>query len=195
MFDYNVRPTPHYIEVKMSRIGKIPVKVPSGVKVTFQNEEMIVEGPKGKLTQKYHSVITFEDKGGEIVVSRKNEEKQVKAFHGLYRNLLNNMVVGVSTGFSKSLIITGVGYRAEIQGKLLSMSLGYSNDIYVAIPEGLAVTSDQGGKLTISGIDKQKVGEFAAQVRKLRGPEPYKGKGIRYENEIIRRKVGKSGVK
>ena len=179
----------------MSRIGKIPVKVPSGVKVTFQNEEMIVEGPKGKLTQKYHPVIKFEDKGGEIVVSRTSEEKQVKSFHGLYRNLLNNMVTGVSTGFNKTLVITGVGYRAEIQGQFLSMSLGYSNDIYVAIPQGISVTSDQGGKLTISGIDKQRVGEFAAQVRKLRGPEPYKGKGIRYDNEIIKRKVGKSGVK
>jgi len=179
----------------MSRIGKIPVKIPSGVKVTFQNEEITVEGPKGKLKQKFHPVIVFEDKGGEIIVSRQNEEKQSKAFHGLYRNLLNNMVVGVSTGFNRALIITGVGYRAEVQGKLLAMSLGYSNDIYVAIPDGLSVTSDPGGKITISGIDKQRVGEFAAQVRKLRGPEPYKGKGIRYENEIIRRKVGKSGVK
>ena len=179
----------------MSRIGKIPVKVPGGVKVTFQNEEMIVEGPKGKLTQKYHPVITFESRIGEIVVSRQSEEKQVKAFHGLYRNLLNNMVIGVSTGFSKTLVVTGVGYRTEIQGKLLSMSLGYSNDIYVAIPDGITVTTDPGGKLTVSGISKQQVGEFAAQIRKLRSPEPYKGKGIRYDNEIIRRKVGKSGVK
>jgi len=179
----------------MSRIGKIPVKVPAGVKVTFQNEEMLVEGPKGKLKQKYHPIITFENKGGEIVVSRKDEEKQTKAFHGLYRNLLNNMVTGVSAGFSKSLIVNGVGYKAELQGKLLAMSLGYSNDIYVAVPDGLSVAVDQGGKITITGIDKQRVGEFAAQVRKLRGPEPYKGKGIRYEDETIRRKVGKSGVK
>ena len=179
----------------MSRIGKIPVKVPGGVKVSFANDEMTVEGPKGKLKQKYHPVITFENKGGEIIVGRTSEEKQVKAFHGLYRNLLNNMVIGVSTGFSKSLIVTGVGYRAELQGKLLAMSLGYSNDIYVAVPEGLSAAVDQGGKITVSGIDKQRVGEFAAQIRKLRGPEPYKGKGIRYENETIRRKVGKSGVK
>jgi large subunit ribosomal protein L6 len=179
----------------MSRIGKIPVKVPGGVKVTFQNEEILVEGPKGKLKQKYHSVITFEDKGGEIAVGRKNEEKQSKAFHGLYRNLLNNMVIGVSAGFNKALIVNGVGYKAEVQGKLLSMSLGFSNDIFVAIPEGLTVAVDQSGKIVITGIEKQLVGEFAAQVRKLRGPEPYKGKGIRYEDEIIRRKVGKSGVK
>jgi large subunit ribosomal protein L6 len=178
----------------MSRIGKIPVKIPKGVKVTFANDEMSVEGPKGKLKQKYHNVIKFEDKGGEIVVSRINEEKQVKAFHGLYRNLLNNMVTGVSSGFTKTLVITGVGYRAEVQGKLLNMSLGYSNDIYIGIPDDLTVAADQ-GKVTIAGIDKQRVGEFAAQIRKLRRPEPYKGKGIRYENEIIRRKVGKSGVK
>jgi len=178
----------------MSRIGKIPVKVPGGVKISFINEEMLVEGPKGKLKQKFHPVITFEDKGTEIVVSRKNEEKQSKAFHGLYRNLLNNMVTGVTTGFNKSLIINGVGYKAEVQGKLLAMSLGYSNDVYVAIPEGLSVAVDQ-SKITINGIEKQRVGEFAAQIRKLRGPEPYKGKGIRYEDEIIRRKVGKSGVK
>src|SRR5215510_10392009 len=179
----------------MSRIGKIPVKIPGGVKVTFQNEEILVEGPKGKLKQKYHPVIKFEDKGGEIIVSRTSEEKQIKAFHGLYRNLLNNMVTGVSAGFNKSLVVTGVGYRAEVQGKLLAMSLGYSNDIYVAIPDGLSVAVDQGGKVTISGIDKQRVGEFAAQVRKLRAPEPYKGKGVRYDDEVIRRKVGKSGVK
>jgi len=105
------------------------------------------------------------------------------------------MVIGVSTGFNKSLVVTGVGYRAEVQGKLLSMSLGYSTDIYVAVPDGLSVAVDQSGKITISGIDKQRVGEFAAQVRKLRAPEPYKGKGVRYEDEVIRRKVGKSGVK
>jgi large subunit ribosomal protein L6 len=179
----------------MSRIGKTPVKIPGGVKVSFANEVMTVEGPKGKLTQKYHPVITFEDKGSEIIVSRPNDEKQTKSFHGLYRNLLNNMVTGVSTGFTKTLIITGVGYRAEVQGKLLVMSLGYSSDVFVGIPEGIAVTADAGGKVTVTGIDKQKVGEFAAQVRKLRLPEPYKGKGIRYENEQIKRKVGKSGVK
>ena len=178
----------------MSRIGKIPVKVPGGVKVTFANELMTVEGPKGKLTQKYHSVIAFEDKGAEIIVSRANEEKQSKSYHGLYRNLLNNMVTGVSAGFTKTLMITGVGYRAEVQGKLLVMSLGYSNDIYVGIPDDLTITAE-GGRVTVSGIDKQRVGELAAQIRKLRPPEPYKGKGIRYENEKIRRKVGKSGVK
>ncbi|MDR1566220.1 MAG: 50S ribosomal protein L6 [Treponema sp.] len=179
----------------MSRIGKIPVKIPKGVKVSFSGDVMNVEGPKGKLSQKYHPIIKFEDKGEEIFVSRDNEEKQTKAYHGLYRNLLNNMVTGVSTGFSRSLLINGVGYRAEVQGKLLVLSLGYSSDIYMGIPEGIQVTADANGKITVSGIDKQKVGELASQIRKLRLPEPYKGKGIRYENEQIRRKVGKSGVK
>jgi len=167
----------------MSRIGKVPVKVPKGVKVSFTNDTMTVEGPKGKLTQKYHPVISFENKGEEIIVSRSSEEKQVKAFHGLYRNLLNNMVVGVSSGFSKTLIITGVGYRAEVQGKLLVMNLGFSNDIFVGIPEGLTITAEGGTKVVISGNNKQRVGELAAQIRKLRPPEPYKGKGIRYEDE------------
>ena len=179
----------------MSRVGKIPIKVPKGVTVTFQNEVMIVEGPKGKLTQKYHPIISFENKGDEIIINRANEAIQTKAFHGLYRNLLNNMVTGVTKGFSRSLVITGVGYRAEIQGKILVLSLGYSSDIYVGIPEGLSITVDAGGKVTISGIDKQRVGELASQIRRLRPPEPYKGKGIRYEDEKIRRKVGKSGVK
>jgi large subunit ribosomal protein L6 len=179
----------------MSLIGKIPVQVPPGIKVSFQDEIITVEGPKGKLTQKYHPVITFDAGDGHIQVKRANDEKQTKSFHGLYRNLLNNMVIGVSAGFSRSLIITGVGYRAEVQGNVLVMNLGYSNEILVGIPEGLAVVTEPNGRLTISGIDKQRVGEFAAQVRKLRPPEPYKGKGIRYENEQIRRKAGKSTVK
>jgi large subunit ribosomal protein L6 len=178
----------------MSRIGKIPVKIPKGVKVSFDNQVMTVEGPKGKLTQRYHPIINFEDKGDEIVVSRPNEEKQTKAFHGLYRNLLNNMVTGVSAGFSRTLVITGVGYKAEIQGKLLVLSLGFSSDVYVGIPEGITVTAEA-GKVVVSGVDKQRIGELASQIRKLRPPEPYKGKGIRYDNEQIRRKVGKSGVK
>ena len=179
----------------MSRIGKIPVKIPKGVKVSFVNDVMTVEGPKGKLTQSYHPIITFENRGEEVAVNRPNEEKQTKAFHGLYRNLLNNMVTGVTTGFSRTLVVSGVGYKADIQGKLLVMSLGYSNDIYIGIPDGISITTDAGGKITVSGIDKHKVGELASQIRKLRGPEPYKGKGIRYENEQVKRKVGKSGVK
>jgi large subunit ribosomal protein L6 len=179
----------------MSRIGKIPVKIPQGVKVSFANDTIAVEGPKGKLTQAYHPVVSFEAKPGEILVGRKDDEKQTRAFHGLYRNLLNNMVIGVSAGFSRSLQINGVGFRAEVKGKFLIMNLGYSNDVIVSIPEGMTVVADANGKVTVSGIDKQRVGEFASQIRKLRLPEPYKGKGIRYEEETIRRKVGKSGVK
>ncbi len=179
----------------MSRIGKIPVKIPQGVKVAFASDTITVEGPKGKLTQQYHPVVAFKTEGDEIVVSRANDEKQTRAFHGLYRNLLNNMVIGVSAGFTRALIITGVGFRAEVKGDILTMNLGYSNDISVFVPKGLSVTADANGKVVVSGIDKQQVGEFASQIRKLRLPEPYKGKGIRYEDETIRRKVGKSGVK
>jgi len=178
----------------MSRIGKIPVRIPKGVKVNFAGDVMTVEGPKGKLTQKYHPIIKFEEKGEEIVVSRPNEEKQTKAYHGLYRNLLNNMVIGVTTGFTRTLIVSSVGFKSEVQGKLLVMSLGFSSDIYVGIPDDITVTAD-GSKVTVSGISKQRVGELASQIRKLRKPEPYKGKGIRYENERIIRKVGKTGVK
>ncbi|MDR2500922.1 MAG: 50S ribosomal protein L6 [Treponema sp.] len=179
----------------MSRIGKIPVLIPKGVTVDFQDAMITVKGPKGTLTQKYHPVIIFDAREEEIIVRRANEEKQTRAYHGLYRKLLHNMVAGVTSGFSKTLIITGVGYRAEIQGKVLVLNLGYSNDIYVGIPDGIGVAVEPNGKLVISGVNKQQVGEFAAQIRKLRRPEPYKGKGIRYEHEQIRRKVGKSGVK
>jgi len=179
----------------MSRIGKLPVKIPQGVKVSFANDSIVVEGPKGKLTQQYHSVVTFKTEGDAVLVGRKDEEKQTRSFHGLYRNLLNNMVIGVSAGFSRSLQITGVGFRAEVKGKVLVMNLGYSNEIMVSIPSDLSVAADANGKVTVTGIDKQKVGEFASQIRKLRLPEPYKGKGIRYDDETIRRKVGKSGVK
>ena len=179
----------------MSKVGKLPVAIPAGVTVTVANNVVTVKGPKGELKQDFRSDVKVEVKDNEVVVSLENTTKQANAFHGLYRNLINNMVVGVTTGFTKTLVITGVGYRAEIQGKILMLNLGFSNDIFVTIPEGLTVTADAQGKVTISGISKQLVGEFSAQIRKLRMPEPYKGKGIRYENEVIRRKVGKTGVK
>jgi large subunit ribosomal protein L6 len=179
----------------MSRVGKIPVKLPHGVKVAISGGVITVEGPKGKLTQDYNPLISFENTGTDVIVKRAYDEKQSKAFHGLYRNLLNNMVLGVSTGWTVALIVNGVGYRAEVQGKLLVMNLGFSNEVYVGIPDGLTVVTESQGRLVVSGNDKQRVGEFAAQIRKLRKPEPYKGKGIRYEKEHIRRKVGKSGVK
>ncbi len=179
----------------MSRIGKLPIAIPAGVKVIVTPEAMTVEGPKGKLSQAYDSSIEIKVEGNTAVVTRKDDSKQTRSFHGLYRNLLNNMVLGVTSGFSKSLVVNGVGYRAEVQGNLLVLNLGYSTDFIAGIPEGLTVTADAAGKITITGVRKDQVGEFAAEVRKLRGPEPYKGKGIRYDTEVIKRKVGKSGVK
>lgn len=179
----------------MSRIGKLPVAIPAGVKVTVTANQVTVEGPKGKLTQDYNDLVKIEVKDNEVVVTPANASKNAGAAHGLYRNLINNMVIGVTNGFTINLIVNGVGFRAEVQGKLLTMNLGYSTDFVALIPEGLTVTADAQGKISIAGIDKQLVGEFAAQIRKLRKPEPYKGKGIRYETETIRRKVGKSGVK
>lgn len=179
----------------MSKIGKLPVAVPAGVTVTCSDGLVSVKGPKGELSQKISNTIKVEVKDGEVVLTTLDDSKQTNAFHGLYRNLIHNMVVGVTTGFSKSLVITGVGYRAEVQGKILMLNLGYSNDFFATIPDGLTVTADAQGKVTVSGIDKQLVGEFCSQIRKLRKPEPYKGKGVRYETEVIRRKVGKTGVK
>ncbi|MDE6245709.1 MAG: 50S ribosomal protein L6 [Treponemataceae bacterium] len=179
----------------MSKLGKLPVAIPAGVTVTIADNVVTVKGPKGELKQNYSDNVNVAVNGSEIIVTRTNETKQSNADHGLYRTLIRNMVVGVTDGFSKTLIITGVGYRAEVQGKYLVLNLGFSSDFYAVIPEGLTVVADPSGKVTVSGIDKQKVGEFSAQIRKLRKPEPYKGKGIRYENEVIRRKVGKTGVK
>jgi len=178
----------------MSRLGKLPVSIPAGVKISVNDNVVTVEGPKGKLSQKFDNV-DIKVNGSDIEVNRKDDSRVAKAAHGLYRNLIKNMVTGVSTGFTKSLIINGVGYRAEVQGKMIVMNLGYSTDFIALIPEGLTVTADAQGKVTITGIDKQLVGQFAAEIRSLRKPEPYKGKGIRYEDEYIRRKVGKSGVK
>ncbi|MBO8450025.1 MAG: 50S ribosomal protein L6 [Spirochaetes bacterium] len=179
----------------MSRIGKLPVAIPAGVKVTVTEDSVAVEGPKGKLSQSYDPIVTIRVEGDQAVVSRKDDSKKARACHGLYRNLLNNMVIGVSSGFTKNLIVNGVGYRAEVQGNLLVLSLGYSTDFVAGIPEGLTVTTDGQGKISISGIRKDQVGQYASEIRRLRGPEPYKGKGIRYEDEVIKRKVGKSGVK
>ncbi len=179
----------------MSRIGKLPVSIPAGVKITASSGMITVEGPKGKLTQDYNDLVTIKVENNQAVVERVNDTKPARSAHGLYRSLIKNMVTGVTAGFTKVLIINGVGFRAEVQGKLLVMNLGYSNEFIAGIPANLTVTADAQGKITITGIDKQIVGEYAAEIRKLRKPEPYKGKGIRYETETIRRKVGKSGVK
>ena len=179
----------------MSKVGKLPVAIPAGVTVTVANNVMTVKGPKGELKQPFSSNIKIDVQSNEVVLSTLNDTKQAGADHGLYRSLLNNMVKGVSEGFTKTLVITGVGYRAEVKGKELVMNLGYSSDYIVIIPNGVTVAATPDGKVTITGIDKQLVGEFSSQIRKLRKPEPYKGKGIRYDNEVIRRKVGKTGVK
>jgi len=179
----------------MSRIGKLPVAIPAGVKVTADANLITVEGPKGKLTQDYCDLVKIEVQDGHAVVSRVGDSKNARAAHGLYRSLIRNMVQGVTDGFTKNLVINGVGFRAEVQGKLLVMNLGYSTDFIAAIPDGLTVTADGQGKISIAGIDKQQVGEFAAEIRRLRKPEPYKGKGVRYDTEVIKRKVGKAGVK
>ena len=180
----------------MSRIGKMPIAVPAGVTVEVaENNKVTVKGPKGTLTRVFPAEISFEQENGQIEVKRPDDQKKTRALHGLSRSLLNNMVKGVTDGFSKTLIITGVGFRADVKGKELVMNLGYSTDFIAMIPDGLTVTATPDGKVTIAGIDKQLVGEFSSQIRKLRKPEPYKGKGIRYEDEVIRRKVGKTGVK
>jgi large subunit ribosomal protein L6 len=180
----------------MSRIGVKPVQVPQGVKVTVSSDLVTVEGPKGKLSQSYVPEVGISVEGSSVVVTRKNDSKQARSYHGLYRNLVNNMVIGVSAGFTKSLMINGVGYKAELQGKVLMLSLGYSTDFGVAVPEGItAVVEANGQKVVVSGRDRQQVGQFASEIRGLRLPEPYKGKGIRYEDEKIRKKVGKTGVK
>lgn len=179
----------------MSRIGKLPVTIPANVKVSVSDDLITVEGPKGKLLQDYNNLVKITVNAQEVQVDRVNDSKPARSAHGLYRSLVQNMVTGVTDGYTKTLVINGVGFRAEVQDKLLVMNLGYSSDFIASIPDGLTVTAGNQGRIAISGIDKQLVGEFAAQIRKLRKPEPYKGKGIRYDNEVIKRKVGKSGVK
>lgn len=180
----------------MSKIGKLPVAIPAGVTVSVKDNVVSVKGAKGELSRSFDgNLVSVEQKDGELCVKVSAETKEANAAHGLYRALIHNMVVGVTNGFSKTLIITGVGYRAEVKGNFLVMNLGYSSEFIAVIPDGLTVVADNQGKITISGVSKELVGEFSAQIRKLRMPEPYKGKGIRYDNEIIRRKVGKTGVK
>jgi large subunit ribosomal protein L6 len=177
----------------MSRIGKMPVALPAGVKVTIKDGLLSVEGPKGKLTQAVREEVIFDIQDNQIVVTRKDESKASRSYHGLYRQLLSNMIVGVTTGYTKNLVVNGVGYRAEVKGNLLVLNLGYSNIIEFVIPSGVTITVEGQNKIAVSAIDKQLVGQTAAEIRSLRKPEPYKGKGVKYENEVIRRKVGKSG--
>jgi large subunit ribosomal protein L6 len=179
----------------MSRVGKMPVVIPQGVKVTVADNLITVEGPKGKLVQDYNPLVTITVDGQAATVVRNDDSKPARSFHGLYRNLLNNMVTGVTTGFAKSLLINGVGYRAELKGEILGLNLGYSNPVDYVIPKGVTVEVEGQNKVTVKGIDKVLVGRVASEIRSIRPPEPYKGKGVKYENEYVRRKVGKSGIK
>ncbi len=177
----------------MSRIGKLPVAIPAGVKVSLDGKKMTVQGPKGSLAQELHDRMVVAVEAGRITVTRPTDEKQDCALHGLTRSLINNMVIGVTEGFKKSLEINGVGYRAEISGKILTLALGYSHPVVYALPEGISVEIEKQTKLSVMGIDKQLVGSAAAKIRSFREPEPYKGKGIKYADEKIVRKAGKAG--
>ena len=177
----------------MSRIGKQPIAIPAGVKVSFDNGIIKVEGPKGKLSQAVHSNMLVEITATEIKVSRPNDEKLNRSLHGLTRTLIANMVIGVTEGFKKELEIVGIGYRCAVEGGTLVLNVGYSHQVRLTPPEGVTVEAPGPNKIIVSGSDKQKVGQFAAEVRGVRPPEPYKGKGIRYIDEVVRRKEGKAG--
>jgi large subunit ribosomal protein L6 len=178
----------------MSRIGKLPITVPSGVEVTLGKSTIDVKGPKGALSTPVHPKIKYDMDGDTITVSRVDDSRLARAQHGLRRTLLDNVVHGVSKGFTKTLEVVGVGYRVQVQGKKVVLSIGFSHPVEMEMPQGIEAKAE-GNKLTIEGADKQLVGEIAARIRRLRKPEPYKGKGIKYETETIRRKAGKSGAK
>ena len=180
----------------MSRIGRMPIAIPSGVTVDIaENNQVTVKGPKGTLERVLPAEMTITKEGEEVKVSRPNDLKKMKSLHGLTRTLINNMIIGVTEGYEKKLEVNGVGYRAAKQGKKLTRSLGYSHPVEMEDPEGIEVTVDGQNLIIVKGIDKEKVGQYAAEIREKRAPEPYKGKGIKYVDEVIRRKVGKTGKK
>ena len=180
----------------MSRIGRMPIAIPAGVTVTIaENNKVTVKGPKGTLERELPAEMDIKEEDGHIVVTRPNDLKKMKSLHGLTRTLINNMVVGVTNGYEKILEVNGVGYRAAKQGKKLTLNLGYSHPVEMEDPEGLETVLEGQNKITVKGIDKEKVGQYAAEIRDKRRPEPYKGKGIKYADETIRRKVGKTGKK
>ena len=180
----------------MSRIGRMPIAVPAGVTVSVEEGNLVtVKGPKGTLTQRFSQNMALKQENGELTVARPNDEKENRALHGLTRALLHNMIVGVTEGYKKELDINGVGYRAAKEGKKLVLTIGYSHPVEVEEIDGITIDVPNPNHLVVSGCDKQKVGQFAAELREKRPPEPYKGKGIKYTDEVIRRKVGKTGVK
>ena len=178
----------------MSRIGKMPIAVPGGVEVKLGSDKVEVKGPKGSLSTPRSELLQYEVKDGQITLTRLEETRETRAQHGLRRTLLANCVEGVSKGFSKTMEVIGVGYKVAVKGNIIELAVGFSHPVLIEMPKGLEAKAE-GQKLTISGIDKAQVGEMAASIRKIRKPEPYKGKGIRYENEVVRRKAGKSGAK
>lgn len=178
----------------MSRIGKLPIEVPGGVTVTVDGSSVTVKGPKGQLVTPTHPLLNYEVAAGAVTITRLDDSREARSQHGLRRTLLANCVAGVTKGFSKTLEVIGVGFKVAVKGANVELALGFSHPVVVELPAGIEAKAE-GQKLTISGMDKELVGEMAARIRRLRKPEPYKGKGIRYENEQIRRKVGKSGSK
>ena len=179
----------------MSRIGRMPIAIPAGVTVEVNGNKVTAKGPKGELTQEMHPDMIIEVEGNEVLVKRPSEDKLHKSLHGLTRTLVHNMIVGVSEGYEKELDVVGVGYRVAMEGKKLVMNIGFSHTVDVEPVDGITIEAPAPNKIVISGLDKQLVGQFAADVRKKRPPEPYKGKGIRYTGEVIRRKEGKTGAK
>ena len=177
----------------MSRIGRKPVNIPAGVEVKVSEGVVTVKGPKGTLTQKVHPNMDVKVEGTEVIVTRPNDEKENRSLHGLTRSLIQNMVIGVTEGYKKELDVNGVGYRVQKQGKNLVMNLGYSHQVIVSDTDDITIEAPTPNKIIINGIDKQKVGQFAAEVREKRPPEPYKGKGIKYVDEVVHRKEGKAG--
>ena len=180
----------------MSRIGRAPVAIPAGVEINVADNNVVtVKGPKGTLTQQFNANMTINVEGNVVTVARPNDLKENRALHGLTRSLLNNMVVGVTEGFKKTLEVNGVGYRVALEGNKLVMNLGFSHQVIMEAPAGITVEVPNPNLIVVSGFDKQLVGQFAANIREKRPPEPYKGKGIKYSDEVIRRKVGKTGAK
>ena len=180
----------------MSRIGRHPIAIPAGVTVTVSDDNLVtVKGPKGTLTQEVNKNITVKQEGSEILVTRPNDEKQNRAFHGLYRALIANMVTGVTTGFKKTLNLVGTGYRAEAKGDTLNITIGYSHPVIMKAPENITFATPNQTTIEVSGMNKQQVGNVAADIRAVRKPEPYHGKGIRYADEVVRQKEGKTGKK
>jgi large subunit ribosomal protein L6 len=179
----------------MSRVGRLPIAIPKGVSVDVAGNSVTVKGPKGELTETLRSEVAVQVSEEQVVVERTSEDRKARGFHGLYRQLIANMVQGVSEGYTRALLINGVGYRAEVAGSSVTFNLGYSNPIEFRIPDGVSIETDGPNRVVVRGISKQLVGKVASEIRGMRPPEPYKGKGIKYENEHVRRKVGKSGIK